>query len=72
MDRPTIIFLLIWGGLCAYAIYCAIRDWNKDPQPKKKTYEETVDEINARAQWQIGKSVEDCRREVRRWDGHWR
>ena len=30
---PTAWFLTIWGGLCLYAIYCAIRDWNKDPQP---------------------------------------
>lgn len=67
---PTAWFLTIWGGLCLYAIYCAIRDWNKDPQPEKKTYEQTVDEINARAQWQIGKSVDECKKEVSRWDGH--
>ena len=66
------IFNVSLKDLCHYAICCATRDWNKDPHPKKKTCEQSVDEINARAQWQSGKSVDECRREVRRWDRHLR
>ena len=69
MDGFT-IFMLIWGGFCVYGVYIMIRDRNKKIEPKKPTYEETVQQINIIANASIGKSMEENRKAMRQRDGH--
>ena len=67
---PFAWFITIWAGFCVFGIIEVIRDWNKEP-PKKKTYEETQEWIRITSNNFIGKSMKECRRIMRRMDGHW-
>ena len=81
MDGFT-IFILIWAGWCVYGVYLLFKGKivlnvkgateKKDPRTSEEKYRDVQEQIRIRGQWQIGKSAEECRREVRRWDGHWR